>query len=128
MHIHEYQQWLQNWDKRRDFDRTLPSHTLLHAMEELGEISKLVQQIEGYRDSKGKDSTILRDELALELSDLIVMLFKVAYLCDIDMENALVRGQHKADQRFPDAANGPQQRHAYWSRFQQYIATRQLDE
>lgn len=128
MHIREYQQWLQDWDKARDFDRTLPSHTLLHAMEELGEISKLVQQIEGYRPDKNKDSTAIRDELALELSDLIVMIFKIAYLCDIDMEDALIRGQQKADERFPDAANGPQQRHAYWTRFQHYIATHQLNE
>lgn len=127
MHIHEYQQWLYEWDKIRDFDRTLPSHTLLHALEELGEISKLVQQIEGYRAANGHDSEALRKELALELSDLQVMLFKLAYLCGIDMEEALTWGQKKADQRFPDPAHGPTQRDAYWKRFQAYIATHDLD-
>ena len=32
------------------------------------------------------------------------MLFKIAYLCGIDMETAMLRGQQKADQRFPDPA------------------------
>ena len=39
----------------------------------------------------------VRADLALELSDLQVMLFKIAYLCDIDMESAMMRGQAKAD-------------------------------
>ena len=128
MHIRDYQQWLEEWDKAREFDRVLPSHTLLHAMEELGEISKLVQQIEGYRPSRYADIETLRQELALELSDLQVMLFKVAYLCEIDMEEALIQGQQKADQRFPAVDAGPLRRHAYWQRFQQYIASRKLNE
>ncbi len=127
MHIRDYQQWLEEWDKAREFDRVLPSHTLLHAMEELGEISKLVQQIEGYRPTR-YDMETLRQELALELSDLQVMLFKVAYLCEIDMEEALIRGQQKADQRFPSVDDGPPRRHTYWQKFQQYIASHKLDE
>lgn len=128
MHIHEYQQWLEEWDRTRDFHRTLPSHTLLHAMEELGEISKLVQQIEGYRPQQLESLDELRADLALELSDLQVMLFKVAYLCGIDMEEALVRGQQKADQRYPDPATGPAERNAYWQRFRTYLAEQGLDE
>ena len=33
MHIREYQEWLEAWDKARAWDRVLPSHTLLHALE-----------------------------------------------------------------------------------------------
>jgi NTP pyrophosphatase (non-canonical NTP hydrolase) len=128
MHIREYQQWLEAWDRARTWDRVLPSHTLLHALEELGEISKLVQVLEGYRDAKGVDLAAIRDELALELSDLQVMLFKLAYLCGIDMETALLRGQAKADQRFPDPATGPAERAAYWLRFREYIAAADLDD
>jgi NTP pyrophosphatase (non-canonical NTP hydrolase) len=119
MHIREYQQWLEAWDRARTWDRVLPSHTLLHALEELGEISKLVQMIEGYRAPKPADLDAVRTELALELSDLQVMLFKIAYLCGIDMEEAMIRGQHKADQRFPDPAAGPADQQAYWRRFQE---------
>ena len=128
MHIREYQQWLEEWDRARTWDRVLPSHTLLHALEELGEISRLVQVIEGYRATGEADPTAIRAELALELSDLQVMLFKIAYLCGIDMESALIRGQAKADQRFPDPASGPAERDAYWQRFQDFVAAAQLDK
>jgi NTP pyrophosphatase (non-canonical NTP hydrolase) len=121
MHIREYQQWVESWDRARTWERILPSHTLLHALEELGEVSKLVQMIEGYRDPKDKPLSTIRDELALELSDLQVMLFKIAYLCGIDMEDALRRGQIKADQRFPDPTAGPAEQTAYWQRFQAYL-------
>lgn len=128
MHIQEYQEWLEAWDRERTWDRVLPSHTLLHAMEELGEISKLVQMIEGYREPKPADLDEVRSELALELSDLQVMLFKIAYLCGIDMEEAMQRGQAKADARFPDPTVGPADRSAYWSRFRQYVADAKLDD
>jgi NTP pyrophosphatase (non-canonical NTP hydrolase) len=121
MQIREYQQWLEAWDKARGWDQVLPSHTLLHALEELGEVSKLVQMIEGYRALKPPAIEQVRDELALELSDLQVMLFKIAYLCGIDMETAMQRGQQKADQRFPDPGAGPAEQAAYWQRFQQYL-------
>ena len=127
MHIREYQTWLQNWDTARDWDRVLPSHTLLHAVEEMGEVSKLVQMVEGYRAPNPDDLALIRSELALELSDLQVMLFKLAYLCGIDMEEAMVRGQAKADQRFPDPATGPQEREEYWQRLQDYIENAGLD-
>ena len=62
MHIREYQEWLQAWDKARDWDRVLPSHTLLHALEELGEVSKLVQKLEGYRElDPGEAETVKSD-------------------------------------------------------------------
>ncbi len=127
MQIREYQEWLEAWDKARTWDRVLPSHTLLHALEELGEISKLVQMVEGYRALKPPTLDQVRDELALELSDLQVMLFKIAYLCGIDMETAMQRGQQKADQRFPDPTAGAADRAAYWQRFQQYMADAGLD-
>lgn len=126
MHIRDYQQWLEAWDKVRTWDKVLPSHVLNHALEELGEISKLVQMIEGYRDPGQRDATQLRSELALELSDLQVMIFKIAYLCQIDMEEAMTRGQAKADRRFPDPSTGPAEQQAYWQRFQAYLAQAKL--
>jgi NTP pyrophosphatase (non-canonical NTP hydrolase) len=127
MHIREYQQWLEEWDRTRTWDRVLASHTLLHAMEELGEISKLVQMLEGYRPIEPDDLELWRQELALELSDLQVMLFKLAYQCGIDMESAMAAGQRKADARFPDPATGPVERDAYWQRFRAYLARARLE-
>jgi NTP pyrophosphatase (non-canonical NTP hydrolase) len=122
MHIREYQAWLEEWDKVRTWEQVTLSHTLLHALEELGEVSELVQMVEGYREPKPADPDALRGELALELSDLQVMLFKIAYLCGIDMEDAMIRGQHKADSRFPDPAAGPADTAAYRARFRAYLA------
>lgn len=128
MQIREYQEWLEAWDKTRTWDQVLASHTLLHAMEELGEVSKLVQIIEGYRAQAKLTPEQVRDELALELSDLQVMLFKIAYLCGIDMEDAMIRGQHKADTRFPDPTLGIQQQQEYWQRFRRYLDERGLNQ
>jgi NTP pyrophosphatase (non-canonical NTP hydrolase) len=126
MHIREYQQWLEEWDGARSWDKVLLSHTLLHATEELGEISRLVQMLEGYRSMDGVSVKEVREELALELSDMQVMLFKIAYLCEIDMESAMMLGQAKADRRFPDIESDQKELEAYWQRFQNYLASRNL--
>lgn len=128
MHIRDYQRWLEDWDKARSWDQVLVSHTLLHAQEELGEISKLVQMVEGYRAPKPADLGQVRELLALELSDMQVMLFKIAYLCGIDMEHAMQSGMAKADARFPDPAAGITDRQEYWLRFRAYLDRMQLSE
>ena len=126
MQIREYQEWLEAWDHSRGWDEVLVGHTLLHAAEELGEVSKLVQMIEGYRTPSPADPDALRSLLALELSDLQVMLFKIAYLCGIDMEEAMRQGMAKADERFPDPATGPAEMDEAWRRFRAHLHTRGL--
>lgn len=121
MHIRDYQRWLEEWDRARTWDQVLLSHTLLHALEEMGEISRLVQMLEGYRPLDPPNEKAVQDLLALELSDLQVFLFKIAYTCGIDMESAMKQGQRKADARFPDPDTGPAERDAYWQRFQANI-------
>lgn len=121
MHIHEYQQWLEQWDRARGWEAVLPSHILLHATEELGEVSKLIQMIEGYRPPQPPELDQVRDLLALELSDLLVMVFKLGYLCGIDLEDAMRRGMEKADRRFPDPADCLAESEAAWSRFRAYL-------
>jgi NTP pyrophosphatase (non-canonical NTP hydrolase) len=100
MQIREYQQWLEAWDRARGWDRVAPAHTLVHAMEELGELARLILQWEGYKDSASPDA--LRADLREELSDVFVFLFKLAYQTDVDVEAALAAGKAKADQRYPD--------------------------
>jgi len=100
MHIAEYQKWLEEWDRARGWDRVLPSHTLVHAFEEMGEVARLVLQWEGYKDAGSPEK--LRADLAEELSDVFVFLFKLAYQCGVDVEAALRAGQIKADERYPD--------------------------
>ncbi|NOZ27383.1 MAG: hypothetical protein GXP39_04925 [Chloroflexi bacterium] len=98
MHISEYQRWLEEWDRARGWDRVLPSHTLVHALEEMGEVARLVLQWEGYKPAE--DEARVQEALAEELSDLFVFLFKLAYQCGIDVEAALRAGQIKADRRY----------------------------
>ena len=100
MQIHEYQQWLEAWDKARGWDRVSPSHTLIHALEELGEVARLVLQWEGYKQAESAEQ--LHAELEEELSDVFVFLFKLAYQTGVDVEAALARGQTKAEDRYPD--------------------------
>jgi NTP pyrophosphatase (non-canonical NTP hydrolase) len=100
MHIREYQQWLEAWDKARGWERVSPAHTLIHALEELGEVARLVLQWEGYKDAASPEQ--LRAELEEELSDVFVFLFKLAYQTGVDVEAALARGQAKADSRHWD--------------------------
>lgn len=100
MQIREYQQWLEAWDKARGWDQVDPAHTLVHAMEEIGEVARLVLQYEGYKNAASPEK--LRADLAEELSDVFVFLFKLAYQTGIDVEEALALGQEKANQRYPD--------------------------
>jgi NTP pyrophosphatase (non-canonical NTP hydrolase) len=100
MHIREYQEWLETWDRARGWDRVSLSHTLLHAYEEMGEVARLALQWEGYKAAPGSEAWSA--ELAEELSDVMVFLFKLAYQCGVDMEEALLAGQAKAEGRYPD--------------------------
>lgn len=97
-----YQEWLEAYDSARGWDRVSPSHTLIHAMEELGEVSRLILQWEGYKDAKSPEQ--LHQDLEEELSDVFVFLFKLAYQLGVDVEAALVRGQAKAEGRYQDLA------------------------
>ncbi len=102
MQIREYQQWLEAWDKARGWDQVSPAHTLIHALEELGEVARLMLQWEGYKEAESPEK--LHADLEEELSDVFVFLFKVAYQTGVDVEAALARGQAKADGRYDDLA------------------------
>lgn len=114
MQIREYQQWLEAWDKARGWDRVSPSHTLIHALEELGEVARLMLQWEGYKDAHSPEQ--LRADLEEELSDVFVFLFKLAYQTGVDVEAALARGQAKADGRYDDLAEAGEMLARYHAR------------
>lgn len=99
MHIAEYQTWLEAYDRERGFDRVQPAQTLVHALEEMGEIAREVLYLEGYREPN--DLEHRRALLAAELADCMTFLFKLAYQFGIDMEAALRANQTKANDRFP---------------------------
>ena len=124
MQIREYQRWLEAWDRARGWDRVLPAHTLAHAMEEMGEVARVVLAWEGYKEGAGPEA--LRAELAEELSDLLVFLFKLAYQMGVDVEDALAAGQAKADGRHADLAKAEAELARYQAR-QRELASRWPD-
>ena len=98
MHIREYQTWLQAYDVARGWDKITPAHTFLHLAEEMGEVAREVQYFEGYRDAQ--DAGDLSASLAEELADCATFVFKLAYQCGVDLEDALRGNMVKAENRF----------------------------
>jgi NTP pyrophosphatase (non-canonical NTP hydrolase) len=120
MEMRAYQEWLAGYDRARGWDRVSPSHTLIHAMEELGEVSRLVLQWEGYKDAESPER--LHSDLEEELSDVFVFLFKLAYQLGVDVEAALQRGQAKAEGRYEDLAEARAMLDRYHARQVEVIA------
>lgn len=106
MRIREYQAWVQGWDRARGWDEVAVSHTLLHVQEELGEVARAVLRREGYKPEA--EAITWQAELAEELADVFVMLFKLAYQCGVDVESALEAGMAKAEARFPLETGEPE--------------------
>jgi NTP pyrophosphatase (non-canonical NTP hydrolase) len=98
MNISEYQQWLKEWDEAREFDKADPGLTLVHALEELGEVAREVLFLKGYKKDTVPEEH--RQALANELADTIVFLFKLAYQYDINIEDAMMQLQERVDRRF----------------------------
>ena len=104
MEIADYQQWLRAWDEARKFDKADPGLTLVHAMEELGEVAREVLFLKGYKKDAMPEEH--RQALARELADTIVFLFKLAYQFDIDIQEAMLALQDRVDRRFSEDAPG----------------------
>ncbi len=98
MHIREYQTWLQAYDVARGWDKIALAHSFLHLAEEVGEIARAVEILEGYRDDTGIAD--VRTKLAEELADAATFVFKLAYQAGIDLEDALRANMTKAENRF----------------------------
>ncbi len=114
MQIREYQEWLEAWDRARGWDKVDPAHTLAHAVEELGEVARLILRYEGYKEIESPEK--LHAELAEELSDLLVFLFKLAYQTGVDVEDALRQGQEKANRRYPQLEQAREELARYQAR------------
>lgn len=97
MHIHEYQRWVEEYDRARGWHQVQPSQTLVHIQEELGEIAREVLTLEGY---KAGDDAAAKKHLAEELGDCLTLLIKLAYQYGIDVEAALTNIQSKVEARF----------------------------
>ncbi len=119
MEIREFQDWLENWDRERGWDRVLVVHTLAHATEELGEVARAILRCDGYKPARS--NAAIKAELSEELADLLVFLFKIAYQCGIDVEESLCNAQTKVDARFPDTITANEEVEAYLQKQQKTL-------
>lgn len=88
MEFSEYQRRLNTLERERGWERVLPSHTFMHMGEEMGEIARLLECMEGYRETD-RSLEALRADLAGELADLAAFIFKLANQHDIDIDAAM---------------------------------------
>ena len=99
MEIKEFQAWLEEWDRKRGWDRVEPSHTLLHVIEEMGEIARRVLYLEGYKHGKTEEE--MHSELSAEIADALTLLVKLAAQFGIDVEESMIANMEKVEARYP---------------------------
>ncbi|MEA3254768.1 MAG: hypothetical protein U9Q22_02920 [Candidatus Altiarchaeota archaeon] len=75
------QEEVREYDRRYGWDNDKESHIVIHMSEELGEISRRILRLEGY-----KTEEFSREELAWELVDLLYLTLKLANKFNLNME------------------------------------------
>jgi NTP pyrophosphatase (non-canonical NTP hydrolase) len=108
----EYQRRLLELEQERGWDRVLPSHTFLHMGEELGEIGRVLQCLEGYRTTDLSREELCV-ELAGELADLTAFVFKLANQHGVDLGQAMQDQLTKFLARYEDVEQGPREMARY---------------
>jgi NTP pyrophosphatase (non-canonical NTP hydrolase) len=103
MEFSEYQRRLNTLERERGWERVLPSHTFMHMGEEMGEIARLLECMEGYRETD-RSLEALRADLAGELADLAAFIFKLANQHDIDIDASMQAHLQKFVARSQDIA------------------------
>jgi NTP pyrophosphatase (non-canonical NTP hydrolase) len=109
-----YQQGLLEFERARGWHRVLPSHTFVHITEELGEIGRVLQCLDGYR-ATDRSAEALRQELAGELADLTALVFKLASQHGIDLGEAMHEHLHELAARYDDVQAGRKEMARYTS-------------
>lgn len=100
MDIRAYQRWVQEYDQARGWDLCPGTDTLAHLVEELGEVTRCVLGLHGYRNIPPQDMEAVKEDLGEELADLVTFAVKLAYTYDLDLAKYLVQNQAKCAARF----------------------------
>lgn len=95
-----YQRWFREYDARRGLGEDRPLESLAHLSEEVGEVARHVLRLEGLKalDDAEREAEIA--DLALELSDAVVFLTKLANAYGIEWEATMRRAMDKAEARW----------------------------
>jgi NTP pyrophosphatase (non-canonical NTP hydrolase) len=121
MEFSEYQHRLNTLERERGWERVLPSHTFVHMTEEMGEIARLLECMEGYRETD-RSPDALRADLAGELADLTGLICKLANQHDIDIDAAMQAHLDKFVTRNQDIAECQQEMARYVAYQEQNLA------
>ncbi len=77
----KFQEEVSDYDKRYDWEKDKASQIVLHLLEELGEVGRLILRHEEYKKEEFK-----KGELGQELTDLLYLTLKLANKFDIDLD------------------------------------------
>jgi NTP pyrophosphatase (non-canonical NTP hydrolase) len=83
----DYQQYIKQVCKERDWDKNNPLEIFLLFSEEVGELAKAIRNRLKLYHEEGKN--IKNDELGHELADIFNYLLDIANCFNIDLENAV---------------------------------------
>ena len=92
----QWQAWAAEFDRLRGWDATEASQVVAHLTEELGEVAREVLRLEGYKEGAAEAQAALAGELA----DLLMMVFKLSALTDLDLGAAVAAKGAELEGRF----------------------------
>ena len=95
--VKEAQSIIENFVKERNW-QTSESDTVLHLIEELGEIARNVLKMKNYGGQHTKDSEINMDE---ELGDIFYLVLKLSNQTNIDLGEAFLKKVEKIRNKYP---------------------------
>jgi NTP pyrophosphatase (non-canonical NTP hydrolase) len=82
--LKDFQEYVVEMSKERGFAKSTPLHTLVHLMEESGELAKAVRKAEHLRVDEKSESFAVAEEAA----DVLIFLLKLCNQYGIDLEQA----------------------------------------
>ncbi|WP_321386021.1 MazG-like family protein [uncultured Enterococcus sp.] len=103
MDIHNYQKWISDFYKERDWYRLDPFVRVSFLSEETGEVAQAVRAIEIGRDRPDeelKSPGLLKQQLTEELGDVLDNIFILADKYDIQLEDIMIAHKNKLTDRF----------------------------
>ena len=100
MDLRAYQQWVEEFDRARGWDLCPATDSLAHLVEELGEVTRCILVLHGYRPSTPAEREDWRNQLGEELADLVTFAVKLAYTYQLDLAGFLQENRIKCETRY----------------------------
>ena len=92
MNTQQIQQDIFNFKKQHGFNTTDPIKEMFHLMEEVGELTKAIRKAQNFHLDMDKmsDEDELNQNVSEEIADVLIFLFNIATIHNIDIEKAFV--------------------------------------